>query len=89
MISFDFFSCFFSYGMRDMAYHKYVMHGFMWYFMKTTISHEIPLNAMTSLLFCHPLNRALYFGAEAGFNYLFFIVWAYFAMVCYFMITDV
>jgi hypothetical protein len=33
---------------------------------------------MTSLLFCHPLYRALYFGAEAGFNYLFLLFAGYF-----------
>jgi hypothetical protein len=67
--------------MRDMA--TQVRNAwFCGIFMKTTISQNtnIPLNAMTSsLLFCHPLNRALLFCAEAGFNYLFFI--AYLPMV--------
>jgi hypothetical protein len=52
-------------------------------FMKTTISQNtnIPLNAMTSFFIILPNLSLFYFGAEAGFNYLFLLVWAYLPMV--------
>jgi beta-carotene 3-hydroxylase len=74
--------------------HKYVMHGLMWYFHE---DHHQPKyenvferNDIFFVIFALPSIILFYFGAEAGFNYLFFIglgITAY--GFCYFMIHDV
>ena len=74
--------------------HKYVMHGFMWYFHE---DHHQPKyaniferNDIFFVIFAIPSIVLFYFGAKAGFNYLFFIglgitIYGF----CYFMIHDV
>jgi beta-carotene 3-hydroxylase len=72
--------------------HKYLMHGFMWYFHE---DHHQPKYAnifeRNDIFFCDFAIPSMFFfvGAEAGFNYLFFIglgITAY--GFCYFMIHD-
>ena len=57
--------------------HKYVMHGFMWYFHA---DHHQPgyenffeRNDVFFLIFSTPSITLFYFGSENNFNYLFFI----------------
>jgi beta-carotene 3-hydroxylase len=74
--------------------HKYLMHGFMWYFHE---DHHQPKyaniferNDIFFAIFAIPSIVLFSVGAEAGFNYLFFIglgITAY--GFCYFMIHDV
>lgn len=74
--------------------HKYVMHGFMWYFHE---DHHQPKyaniferNDIFFVIFAIPSIVLFYFGAKAGFNHLFFIglgITLY--GFCYFMIHDV
>ncbi|AWG23099.1 carotene hydroxylase [Flavobacterium faecale] len=74
--------------------HKYVMHGFMWYFHA---DHHQPKyagiferNDIFFVIFAIPSIVLFYLGAQAGFNHLFFIglgitIYGF----CYFMIHDV
>ena len=74
--------------------HKYVMHGFMWYFHEDhhqpKYEHPFERNDIFFVIFAIPSIALFYFGAEAGFNYLFFIGLGIFAYgLSYFMIHDV
>ena len=74
--------------------HKYVMHGFMWYFHEDhhqpKYANVFERNDIFFVIFAIPSIVLFYFGAEAGFNHLFFIglgitIYGF----CYFMIHDV
>ncbi|MFC5684237.1 sterol desaturase family protein [Flavobacterium sp. MAHUQ-51] len=74
--------------------HKYVMHGFMWYFHadhhQPKYNHVFERNDIFFVIFAVPSIILFYFGAQANFNYLFFIglgITLY--GFCYFMIHDV
>jgi beta-carotene 3-hydroxylase len=74
--------------------HKYVMHGFMWYFHEDhhqpKYEHPFERNDIFFIIFAIPSIALFYFGAEAGFNYLFFIGLGIFAYgLSYFIIHDV
>ncbi|MGA9637007.1 sterol desaturase family protein [Flavobacterium sp.] len=57
--------------------HKYVMHGFMWYFHEDhhqpKYTNVFERNDVFFVIFAIPSILLFYFGAEANFNYLFFI----------------
>jgi beta-carotene 3-hydroxylase len=63
------------------------MHGFMWYFHEDhhQPKYEHPFERNDIFFIILPsLNRILfYFGAEAGFNYLFLLVWVYCLWSCF------
>jgi beta-carotene 3-hydroxylase len=70
------------------------MHGFMWYFHEDhhqpKYEHPFERNDIFFIIFAIPSIALFYFGAEAGFNYLFFIGLGIFAYgLSYFMIHDV
>lgn len=74
--------------------HKYVMHGFMWYFHEDhhqpKYANVFERNDIFFVIFAVPSIILFYLGASAGFNYLFFIglgitIYGF----CYFMIHDV
>ncbi|WPR71058.1 sterol desaturase family protein [Flavobacterium sp. NG2] len=74
--------------------HKYVMHGFMWYFHEDhhqpKYANVFERNDIFFVIFAIPSIILFYYGAEANFNYLFFIglgITLY--GFCYFMIHDV
>ena len=74
--------------------HKYVMHGFMWYFHadhhQPKYNHVFERNDIFFVIFALPSIVLFYLGAKADFNYLFFIglgITLY--GFCYFMIHDV
>lgn len=74
--------------------HKYVMHGFMWYFHadhhQPKYNHVFERNDIFFVIFALPSIFLFYLGAKADFNYLFFIglgITLY--GFCYFMIHDV
>ncbi|MCG9790936.1 sterol desaturase family protein [Flavobacterium algicola] len=74
--------------------HKYVMHGFMWYFHadhhQPKYANVFERNDIFFIIFAIPSIVLFYFGANAGFNYLFFIglgITLY--GFCYFMIHDI
>lgn len=74
--------------------HKYVMHGLMWYFHadhhQPKYEHVFERNDIFFVIFAIPSVILFYYGAEGGFNYLFFIglgITIY--GLCYFMIHDV
>ena len=74
--------------------HKYVMHGLMWYFHadhhQPKYEHVFERNDIFFVIFAIPSIILFYYGAEGGFNYLFFIglgITIY--GLCYFMIHDV
>ena len=74
--------------------HKYVMHGFMWYFHE---DHHQPKyqniferNDVFFIIFAIPSITLFYLGAEAGYNYLFFIgLGITFYGMAYFFVHDV
>jgi beta-carotene 3-hydroxylase len=86
MISFDFLAVFLLWNVTWLT-HKYVMHGFMWYFHEDhhQPKYEHPFERNDIFFIILPsLNRILfYFGAEAGFNYLFLLVWVYCLWSCF------
>ena len=57
--------------------HKYVMHGFLWILHKDHHDHSTPghleKNDYFFVIFAIPAILLFYFGAAAGYNYLFFI----------------
>ena len=57
--------------------HKYVMHGFMWYFHEDhhqpKYANVFERNDIFFVIFALPSIALFYLGADAGFNYLFFI----------------
>lgn len=74
--------------------HKYVMHGFMWYFHadhhQPKYNHVFERNDIFFVIFAIPSIILFYFGVESGMNELFFIglgITLY--GFCYFMIHDV
>ncbi|MBD0724571.1 carotene hydroxylase [Flavobacterium sp. L1I52] len=74
--------------------HKYVMHGFMWYFHadhhQPKYNHVFERNDIFFVIFAIPSIILFYFGVEGGMNELFFIglgITLY--GFCYFMIHDV
>ncbi|MGB0837116.1 MAG: carotene hydroxylase [Flavobacteriaceae bacterium] len=74
--------------------HKYVMHGFMWYFHA---DHHQPKyagiferNDVFFVIFAIPSITLFYFGLQGGLNYLFFIgLGILFYGIAYFLIHDV
>jgi len=74
--------------------HKYVMHGFMWYFHE---DHHQPgykgvfeRNDVFFIVFAIPSIVLFYFGFEGGLNYLFFIgLGILFYGIAYFLVHDV
>lgn len=57
--------------------HKYIMHGFLWGLHKDHHDHsnEGPMekNDYFFVIFALPAIALMYFGVQAGFNYLFYI----------------
>ncbi|MPT36138.1 MAG: beta-carotene hydroxylase [Flavobacterium sp.] len=57
--------------------HKYVMHGFLWFLHKDHHDHSnagvLEKNDYFFVIFALPTILMMYFGANQGFNYLFFI----------------
>lgn len=74
--------------------HKFVMHGFMWYFHE---DHHQPKyvnvferNDIFFVIFAIPSILLFYFGLQGGLNYLFFIgLGILFYGIAYFLIHDV
>ena len=74
--------------------HKFVMHGFMWYFHE---DHHQPRyqsrferNDIFFILFAIPSILLLYVGLEEGLNYKFFIgLGILFYGIAYFLVHDV
>ena len=74
--------------------HKYVMHGFMWYFHE---DHHQPRyqnvferNDVFFIIFAVPSILLFYFGFQGGLNYLFFIGLGILLYgIAYFLIHDV
>ena len=74
--------------------HKYVMHGFMWYFHE---DHHQPgykgifeRNDVFFIVFAIPSITLFYFGVEGGLNYLFFVgLGILFYGIAYFLVHDV
>lgn len=56
--------------------HKYVMHGFLWFLHKDHHDHSnagvLEKNDYFFVIFALPTILMMYFGANEGFNYLFF-----------------
>ena len=74
--------------------HKFVMHGFMWYFHadhhQPKYAHVFERNDIFFVIFAIPSIVLFYYGVEEGFNYLFFIgLGIFFYGFCYFTIHDV
>lgn len=74
--------------------HKFVMHGFMWYFHS---DHHLPKypetferNDIFFVIFAAPSIILFYYGVDSGLNYLFFIGLGIFLYgLAYFLIHDV
>lgn len=74
--------------------HKYVMHGFLWYLHE---DHHQPKyqgiferNDAFFVIFAIPSILLFYFGAEAGFDFKFFIGLGIFAYgLSYFIVHDI
>ena len=74
--------------------HKYVMHGFMWYFHE---DHHQPKyaniferNDIFFVIFAAPSLTLFYFGVQGGLNPLFFVgLGILFYGIAYFLIHDV
>jgi len=74
--------------------HKFVMHGFMWYFHE---DHHQPKYANTFerndvffVIFAAPSIALFYFGVDGGLNYLFFIGLGILCYgIAYFLVHDV
>ncbi|GAB1309589.1 sterol desaturase family protein [Urechidicola sp. KH5] len=74
--------------------HKFVMHGFMWYFHE---DHHQPKyagvferNDIFFAIFAIPSISLFYFGLEGGLNYMFFIgLGILFYGIAYFLVHDV
>ena len=74
--------------------HKYVMHGFMWYFHadhhQPKYANVFERNDIFFVIFAIPSIVLFYFGLQGGMNHLFFIgLGITFYGICYFMIHDV
>ncbi|WP_165384667.1 sterol desaturase family protein [Sphingobacterium corticibacterium] len=57
--------------------HKYIMHGFLWRLHKDHHDHNhdssLERNDWFFVIFATPAIALMYFGAEAGYNYLFYM----------------
>ncbi len=74
--------------------HKYVMHGFLWYLHEDhhqpKYSHIFERNDLFFVIFAIPSILLFYFGADAGFDYRFFIGLGIFAYgLSYFIVHDI
>lgn len=74
--------------------HKYLMHGLMWYFHadhhQPKYANVFERNDVFFVIFAIPSILLFYFGAEAGFDYKFFLGLGIFAYgFCYFLVHDV
>jgi len=74
--------------------HKFVMHGFLWYFHEDhhqpKYTHVFERNDVFFVIFAIPSILLFYFGADAGFDYKFFIGLGIFAYgMSYFLVHDV
>ena len=74
--------------------HKYVMHGFMWYFHadhhQPKYANVFERNDIFFVIFAIPSIVLFYFGVQGEMNHLFFIgLGITFYGICYFMIHDV
>ena len=74
--------------------HKYVMHGFMWYFHadhhQPKYANVFERNDIFFVIFAIPSIVLFYFGVQGGMNHLFFIgLGITFYGICFFMIYDV
>lgn len=74
--------------------HKYLMHGLMWYFHadhhQPKYANVFERNDVFFVIFAIPSILLFYFGADAGFDYKFFIGLGIFAYgLSYFLVHDV
>ena len=74
--------------------HKYVMHGFLWYLHadhhQPKYAHIFERNDLFFVIFAIPSILLFYFGADAGFDYRFFIGLGIFAYgLSYFIVHDI
>ena len=74
--------------------HKYVMHGFMWYFHEDhhqpRYQNAFERNDVFFIIFAVPSILLFYFGLQGGLNYKFFIgLGILFYGIAYFLIHDV
>ena len=74
--------------------HKYVMHGFLWYLHadhhQPKYAHIFERNDLFFVIFAIPSILLFYFGAQAGFDYKFFIGLGIFAYgLSYFIVHDI
>lgn len=74
--------------------HKFVMHGFLWYLHadhhQPRYAHVFERNDVFFVIFAIPSILLFYFGAQAGFDYRFFIGLGIFAYgLSYFIVHDI
>jgi len=74
--------------------HKFVMHGFLWYLHadhhQPKYAHIFERNDVFFAIFATPSILLFYFGAEAGFDYRFFVGLGIFAYgLSYFIVHDI
>jgi len=74
--------------------HKFVMHGFLWYLHadhhQPKYAHIFERNDVFFVIFAIPSILLFYFGADAGFDYKFFIGLGIFAYgMSYFFVHDI
>jgi beta-carotene 3-hydroxylase len=74
--------------------HKFVMHGFLWYLHadhhQPKYAHIFERNDLFFVIFAIPSILLFYFGAQAGFDYRFFIGLGIFAYgLSYFIVHDI
>ena len=74
--------------------HKFVMHGFLWYLHadhhQPKYAHVFERNDVFFVIFAIPSILLFYFGAQAGFDYRFFIGLGIFAYgLSYFIVHDI
>jgi beta-carotene 3-hydroxylase len=82
-------------GMEGITWltHRYVMHGFMWYFHDdhhNPHDHFFEKNDAFFLIFATPSFLLMLFGAKAGFDWRFFVgLGVLFYGMAYFLVHDV
>lgn len=74
--------------------HKFVMHGFMWYFHEDhhqpKYSNTFERNDIFFVIFAAPSIALFYFGVDGGINFLFFIGLGILLYgIAYFLVHDV
>ncbi|MBX9807804.1 MAG: sterol desaturase family protein [Flavobacteriaceae bacterium] len=74
--------------------HKFVMHGFLWYLHEDhhqpKYVHIFERNDLFFVIFAIPSILLFYFGADAGFDFKFFIGLGIFAYgLSYFIVHDI